>query len=351
MPELQHTQRKGALTRNSPGVRIVIVVATIAVAAVGAAVVFMRGGSEDEPTAEKVVATLRVDGEPNGIAVGDDALWIALNSGFPTLEGKLQRVNLVSGAVEKSVPLKGVLTFTQPGDGSVWVEMGSDWRDLKPGRLTEVDWRTGKVLRSIRFDKPPFGFVFQGDFLWVVVGRDPATLVRIDVATGTQVGDPITISARRVIGFAGGEGALWAAAAEEGKLVRIDPRTGKLDEIDVGDFPVGLVAAGGSVWVANRDGGTVSRVDATTLEVVDTIDVGTFPTHIDAAGGSVWVSNQPDGTVSQIDAKTGELVASIKIAPPSDDEMPAAHVVAVGGESVWVSSITERSVSRIDTSR
>jgi YVTN family beta-propeller protein len=344
-----HTQQKGAITSYSR-VRAVIVVATIAVAAVGAAVVFMRGG-EDEPTVEKVVATLRVDGEPNGIAAGEDALWVALSSGFPKLEGRLQRVNLVSGAVEKSVPLNGVPALTRRQGGSVWVETISDGRGLKPGRLTEIEWRTGKVLRTIRFDEPPFGFLFQGASLWVVVGRDPATLVRLDAATGTQIGDPITISTRRVIGLAFGEGALWAAAAEEGKLVRIDPLTGKLDEIDVGDFPVGLVVTGGGVWVANRDSGTVSRVDAATLEVVDTIDVGTYPTFIDAAGGSVWVSNQPDGTVSQIDVTTGELVAPIKIAPPSGDEMAAAHVVVADGESVWVASITERSISRIDASR
>jgi large repetitive protein len=352
MTEMQHAQQKGALTRNRTNVRVAIVVVTAAIAAIGAAIVFTRGG-KDEPTADKVAATLRVDGEPNGLAVGGDALWVALNIGLPPQEGKskLERVNLVSGAVEESVPLEGVLTGTRRRNGSVWVEANEDGRDVKPGRLVEIEWRTGKVLRSIRFDKPPFGFVFQGDLLWVVVGRDPATLVRIDVATGTQIGDPMTISTRRVIGLAFGDRALWAAAAEEGKLVRIDPETGKLEEVDVGDFPVGLVVAGGSVWVANRDGGTVSRVDAATMEVVDTIDVGTYPTWIDAAGGSVWVSNQPDGTVSQIDVATGELVGSpIKISPPSHDEMPAAHIVAADGESVWVSSITERSVSRIDAS-
>jgi YVTN family beta-propeller protein len=349
MSEMQHAQQRGANTRNRSVVRVAIVAATIAVAAGGAAIVFTRGGG-DAPTADKVVATLRVDGEANGLAVGEDALWVALNT-FPSLEGTLQRVNLVSGAVEKSVPVHGVLTATRRRNGSVWVEANAGWRDVKPGRLVEIDWRTGEVLRSIRFDNPPFGFVFRGDSLWIVVGRDPATLVRIEAATGEQVGDPITISTQRVIGLAVGEGALWAAAAEEGKLVRIDPERGKLDEVDVGDFPVGLVVAGGSVWVANRDGGTVSRVDAATMEVLDTIDVGTYPTWMDAAGGSVWVSNQPDGTVSQIDVATGELVGSpIKISPPSHDEMPAAHIVAADGESVWVSSITERSVSRIDAS-
>lgn len=349
MTEIQHTRQEGALTGNRSNVRVAIVVATIAVAVVGAAVVFMRGG-EDEPTAEKVVATLRVDGEPNGIAAGEDALWVALTR-FPTLEGRLQRVNLVSGAVEKSVPVEGVLSLTRRRDESVWVQSSSDWRDLKPGRLTEIEWRTGKVLRSIRFDEIAGSFVFQDDSLWVIVGRDPAALVRIDEATGTQVGDPIRISTGRVIALEVGEGALWATAAEEDKVVRIDPRTGKLDETDVGDYPVGLVVAGGSVWVANRDGGTVSRVDAATMEVVDTIDVGTYPTWIDAAGGSVWVSNQPDGTVSQIDVTTGELVGPIKIASPSGNDIAAAHIVVADGESVWVSSITERSISRIDASR
>ena len=352
MTETQQVEHAGAPRRNRSNARMTIVAVTIAVAAIGAAIVFTRGG-KDAPTADKVVATLRVNGEPNGLAVGDDALWVALNIGFPAVKGKskLERVNLVSGAVEESVPLDGILTFTRRRNGSVWVEASGDWRDTKPGWLTEIEWRTGKVLRSIRFDKPPGGFDFQGGSLWVVVGRDPATLVRIDAATGTQVGDPITISTGRAIGLAFGEGFLWAAASEEGKLVRIDPETRNVEEIEVGDFPVGLVVAGGSVWVANRDAESISRVHAATMEVIDTIAVGTYPTWIDAAGGSVWVSNQPDGTVSQIDVSTGELVGSIKVAPATDGERPAAHNVAASGDSVWVSSMTERSVSRIDASR
>lgn len=95
MSEMQHAQQREANTRNRSVVRVAIVAATIAVAAVGAAIVFTRGGG-DAPTADKVVATLRVDGEANGLAVGEDALWVALNT-FPSLEGTLQRVNLVSG--------------------------------------------------------------------------------------------------------------------------------------------------------------------------------------------------------------------------------------------------------------
>jgi DNA-binding beta-propeller fold protein YncE len=333
-----------------PRVRLVVIVTTLVVAAAGAIIVFSRGASQ-ETTTRNVTATLRVDGEPNGVATGPDALWVALNEGPPALNGRLDRINLTTGAVEKSIPMKGVLSATRRLGTSVWTEQLGDFLDTRPGRLVELDWRTGKVLRRISFDRTPFGYDFGAGSLWVVAGRNPATLLRLNPTTGEQVGDEIVLSSQRVIGLAFGAGAVWAAAAEDGFLVRVDPSTGSVDKVKVGDFPVGITVANGDVWVANREGGSVSRVDPEQMKVVDTIDAGTYPTWIAAAGGSVWVANQDDGTVTRIDAATGQVEGPpIRIAP-SHPGHASAHIVAPHGDSVWVSSITQKTVSRLDAGR
>lgn len=327
--------------------RLAVVVATLVVAAAGAIIVFSRGGNH-ETTTRSVAATLRVAGEPNGVAAGPDALWVALNEGPPALNGRLDRINLTTGAVERSIPMRGVLSHTRRVGASVWTERLGDFMDTKPGGLLELDWRTGKVLRRISFDRTPFGYDFGAGSLWVVVGRSPATLVRLDPTTGGQLGKEIVLSRERVIGLAFGAGAVWAAAAEDGMLVRVDPGTGTVDRVKVGDFPVGITVANGDVWVANRDGGSVSRVDPERMEVVGTIDAGTYPTWITAAGGSVWVANQDDGTVTRIDAATGDVEGPpIRIAP-SHPGNASAHIVTAYSDSVWVSSITQQSVSRLD---
>lgn len=336
-------------TRRST-VRIVAVAATLVVAVAGAAVVFTRGGNE-ETTTQSIAATLRVDGEPNGVAVGSDALWVALNEGAPALNGRLDRVSLTSGAVERSIPFHGVLSQTRHHGTSLWTEQLGDFMDTRPGALVQLDWKTGKTLRRIPLDSTPFGFDFGAGSLWVVVGRDPAMLLRLNPATGEQIGKGILVGSQRAIGVAYGAGAVWAAAAEDGSLVRVDPETGSVDEVRVGDFPVGVTVADGDVWVANRDGSSVSRVDPARMEVVDTIDAGTYPTWIAAAGGFVWVANQDDGTVTRIDAATGRVEGPpIRIAP-SHPGFASAHIVASYGDSVWVSSITQRTVSRLDAGR
>jgi peptide/nickel transport system substrate-binding protein len=54
--------------------------------------------------------------------------------------------------------------------------------------------------------------------------------------------------------------------------------------------------------VANRDDGTVSRIDPKTNAVVETIDVGNAPAGIVVAAGSVWVTNQAGGAGSRPEA-------------------------------------------------
>jgi len=140
----------------------------------------------------------------------------------------------------------------------------------------------------------------------------------------------------------------------ERKTDRFDPTTGLIDTVRVGENPVGVVVAGGRVWVANRADGTVSRVDPTTMrEVGGRIGAGRLPTWIAAAAGSIWVSNQADGTVTRIDSETGATLGSpIRIAPTPNEEQAGAHVLSASDDgSVWVASVTEQTVSRIDPRR
>ena len=111
--------------------------------------------------------------------------------------------------------------------------------------------------------------------------------------------------------------------------------------IVVGDTPVGVVFGGGSVWVANRFDGTVSRIDPTSDAVTATIAVGSEPVAVAVGEGSVWVANSLDGTVSRIDPGTDAATATIKVGGQP-------FGVAVGEGSVWVTNFDDGTVSRID---
>jgi hypothetical protein len=323
-----------------------MVVLTIAAAAASGTAALAREGDATATTV-RVAATLAVAGRPNGIAAGPDALWVALDSPQQNTS-KLVRLDPVTGAVRKTLAIKGVASVTIRAGDSVWVGANGDWFDTANGTFREFDWKSGAVKSIIPFAHPVFGAAYGGGSLWFVVGRAPATLVQVDAATSRAIGRPIRLDRSRVIGLAFGAGAVWATGFEDGSLIRVDAKTRRVTTVDVGDGPVGVVVAGGRVWVANRSSGTVSRIDPTTMRATgDPIRVGTSPTWITSAAGSIWVSNQSDGTVSRIDAKTGETVGSaVRIAASADDA--AAHVMSAAGGSLWVVSATEHTLSRLD---
>jgi DNA-binding beta-propeller fold protein YncE len=62
----------------------------------------------------------------------------------------------------------------------------------------------------------------------------------------------------------------------------------------------GVLATADSVWVANYDLGTVSRVSRATNRVVRTYRVGRQPRGIAEAAGAIWVANQASNSVSWI---------------------------------------------------
>ncbi len=71
---------------------------------------------------------------------------------------------------------------------SLWAGSSSDWLDTKPGEYLQVDWRTGAIKGRVRFDRPIFGLAYGAGSLWFVVGRMPATLVRVDPVTRRPLG-------------------------------------------------------------------------------------------------------------------------------------------------------------------
>ena len=135
-----------------------------------------------------------------------------------------------------------------------------------------------------------------------------------------------------------------------------------LARIAIGDHPCGIVAAGGSVWVAragipldlgheprgrpgavwvsNTGSDTVSRVNPRTQRVASTIRVCDQPVNLDVVGGDVWVPCDGSNEVARIDAGTSKLVETIRA--------DANTAVVVGAEGdVWVSTFDADTVWRI----
>ena len=329
--------------------RLALVAFTIVAAVIGTAVVFTQSRAQKTTTAG-ITETLRFSGLPDPIAAGTDALWVALNPAFDQSGGtaqtqkfgSLERVNLTSGAVERTLRIPGFVGPVMLHLGNaLWVSHNGAHNRTGPGELDQLDWNTGKLLGRVAFDHGIFDLAYGDRSLWVTVGTSPATLVRVDPATMQPTGKPIVVAPGRAFGSAYGNGAVWETGFDDGSLARVDPATGRVDRIKLGGAAVGVILSGGSVWVALYDRRMVIRVNPRTLRVVDTTTVGSNPAYFASTRGLIWVVNQGDGTVTRIHARTGETVGlPIRIT--------RADKLALAGHSLWVTSDTPPSATRID---
>ncbi len=86
------------------------------------------------------------------------------------------------------------------------------------------------------------------------------------------------------------------ADQDEGTVVRVDMRKRKVvgEPIPVGVAPNGIVVSEGTVYVANTESGTLTRIDEKSGEVIDEIDIGRNFGAIAADGSVVWVAGEKD---------------------------------------------------------
>lgn len=156
------------------------------------------------------------------------------------------------------------------------------------------------------------------------------------------------------IGVAVSAGAVWVANRTGKSVSRIDPQTNKVvATVPVGGKPGAIVAGEGGIWVIIQN--ELVRIDPGTNTVVATISVGQgvpdFETMA-ADGGAVWVPNSGEGTLSRIDPQSNSVVATIKVgAPPAyvgTDGNPQA--VAASKGVVWVAQDDKQAIARLDPS-
>jgi YVTN family beta-propeller protein len=186
--------------------------------------------------------------------------------------------------------------------------------------------------------------------LWVLKGA--GTVVRIDPATNAVVGKPLRVPAGAEA-IAVAQGALWVTSVAPGDLgtpgkdtvTRIDPATGRtVATITVARAPLDVAATPGAVWVTNSGAGgdSVARIDPHTNRLSGRpVSTGASPQSLAVGGGSLWVANHDARTVTRIDQASGKVVADIPV--PSEP-----HRVAYGAGAAWVGNWHDNSISRID---
>ena len=128
------------------------------------------------------------------------------------------------------------------------------------------------------------------------------------------------------------EGAWWATALEDGLVVEVDGGGAVVDRLGVGAGPSGIAAAeDGSLWVANADDGTLSRIVPSEGNRVESVSLGegTSPRGVAADGAEVWVTSRDDDRLLRVGVDGVERRFSVG---------PNPKGVAVIDGDVWVAA-------------
>ena len=146
-----------------------------------------------------------------------------------------------------------------------------------------------------------------------------------------------------------GSGSLWVANLDDQTVSRIDPSTNAVaQDIPVGDTPTGLATSPGAVWVVGSiptsSSIAVRRIDPRFDSVgkrvlVDNVVPGGAGS-VAALGNTVWVAPS-SGLLSRFNPGSARVVQQV-------DPNAGPTAVAVGAGAVWVADSDSNTVSRVD---
>jgi YVTN family beta-propeller protein len=155
----------------------------------------------------------------------------------------------------------------------------------------------------------------------------------------------IAAAAALLAGRSGGGGLI----VDPNSVGVIDPKTnGVVGHVGVGIRPGAIDIGGGSVWVANQEDKTLSRIDVRTHTVGRNIPLGATPTGVAVGNGVVWVAEGAVGALERVNPQYNEVTKTIlHLAGPVRVSGGPRGSVAVGGGSVWA-VYGSAAVARVD---
>ncbi|HEU5211607.1 MAG TPA: ABC transporter substrate-binding protein [Gaiellaceae bacterium] len=300
-------QARARATRRAT--RVAGLVLVVALAAAIAAAVVLSGGEEPALAANslgvldaasgKPRTVIRSPGDVNGFIGADDALWAIAAGGHV-----IRRVDDAKRQLGKqfALPVAPWGFAPVPLDGSLWAT------DPDHPTLLQIDPRYGS---SQPIKLPP--------------GRE---------ADGPQNAQGVAVGGRSV----------FVAYGYPKRVARYTPSSGRLvsRQVDAGAIYDALVAAAGAtVWLIDRDGSRLLRLDPDTLRVQATarLHAGNV-TDARVSHGSLWVAMQGDGGVWEID-RDGGVVGKV-----ATGQVP--YALATGGDALWVTNANSGTVTKID---
>ena len=276
-------------------------------------------------------AVLKLGGIADWVAVTDDAVWVASMA-----PNAVHRIDPRTNTRTASVALPGAACAgLATGFGALWVPLCG-----KTPQLAQLDLATHRLLKILPLGPAAKegGIATSADSVWIVTDTK-GSLARVD---------PVTGAVRQTVALPAGsynlqhaDGRIYATQVAGARLTAVDATSGKvLASIPTGPQPRFLAVGGGFVWTLNQGDGTLTRISATTLEVVGTVALKTPGPGGDIVfhDGRVWTT-MPGTPLSVTDAATDRVLHQW-VGPGGDS-------LNIGHGALWITDYGQGTIARI----
>ncbi len=277
-----------------------------------------------DPT--QVTGRVEVGIKPCGVVGGAGRIWVSI-FGSGTVRSVDPQTLELSEPISVGTSPCGVAV----GADSLWVE------NYGSNNVTRIDLSTGKVLSTIDVGSLPYDVTFFDNAAWVTDYGD-GTVSRIDATTEKRTVIPVS---PQPIGIVAAGGMVWVAH-ENGDLLGIDPTTSAVTiQTSIGTAANWTAADGNDLWIGGRFDNDVVHLDATTAKVLDRYDIGALPLDGDVIDGVAWFPDRA-GKIHELTSDPSGRVIDSGVGWP--------FVIAGYDGSIWAPDYAGTDLVRIDPS-
>ena len=289
------------------------------------------------PEPNLIAATIQVT-SPSNMTFANGLLWVITGSSIVRIDPKTNQVvgePISPGVQAEDIAIgAGTLWVTTVGPGDLGAPSDSD-------EVSAIDPESGEILSTINVPRAPMSLAVTPEGIWVVIfGGSGETVIRIDPETYQISGEPIETGSAPIC-LTVGDRSVWVANHDAHSVTRIDPVNHEaIANITLSTEPHRIAYGEGAVWVANWHVNSITRIDPQTNQVLgEPIPIGHHAGNIALGFGSVWVTSDYRGPMDgaaedvvlvRIDLQTNQVVETIPLGGHPID-------VEVSEEAVWVS--------------
>jgi streptogramin lyase len=296
-----------------------------------------------DPQTNQIAATIRLEGQPDKIALGEGAVWV-----LDATQGRVFRIRPGKNRADAVVQLpNGKAADITAGAGSVWVGMtgaidlnqqipGQEGGEVSsPGFIARIDPQKAQVIEQFAA-QPVSQLMLHEEALWALsAGIIDTPLQLFDLADRQAMVVPLQNGPEwlPVDALAADAENLWLYSAAYGRIFHAT--TGgiirsaiALEERQPLGRPALLVDESG-LW-AITTWGTVLHIDPETNRVLGQIDLNAPLTGLSAGSGSIWVLSQQTAMLFRIDPGQHTVAAQIEtgsLVLPTVAPTPTSRVV------------------------